>query len=36
MCELDLDYVRRWTIWLDLRILLRTVPVVMFNSGRAV
>jgi lipopolysaccharide/colanic/teichoic acid biosynthesis glycosyltransferase len=36
MCELDLDYVRRWSVWLDLRILLRTVPVVLFNSGRAV
>jgi exopolysaccharide biosynthesis polyprenyl glycosylphosphotransferase len=36
MCELDLDYVRRWSVWLDLRILLRTIPVVLFNSGRAV
>ena len=36
MCELDLDYVRRWTVWLDLRIMLRTIPVVLFNSGRAV
>jgi exopolysaccharide biosynthesis polyprenyl glycosylphosphotransferase len=36
MCELDVDYVRRWSVWLDLRILLRTVPVVLFNSGRAV
>lgn len=30
MCEMDLDYVRRWSIWMDLRILLRTVPVVLF------
>ncbi len=36
MCELDLDYVSRWSVWLDLRILLRTIPVVLFNSGRAV
>lgn len=36
MCELDVDYVRRWSVWLDLRILLRTIPVVLFNSGRAV
>lgn len=35
-CELDVDYIRRWSIWLDLRILLKTVPVVLFNSGRAV
>jgi lipopolysaccharide/colanic/teichoic acid biosynthesis glycosyltransferase len=34
-CELDVDYVRRWSIWLDLKILLKTIPVVLFNSGRA-
>lgn len=36
MCELDVDYVRRWSILLDLRILLKTVPVVLLNAGRAV
>jgi lipopolysaccharide/colanic/teichoic acid biosynthesis glycosyltransferase len=36
MCELDVDYVRRWSILLDLRILLKTVPVVLFNAGKAV
>ena len=35
MCELDVTYVRCWSLWLDIRILLRTVPVVVFNSGRA-
>ena len=35
MCELDIEYVRRWSLLLDLRILLRTIPVVLFNSGRA-
>jgi exopolysaccharide biosynthesis polyprenyl glycosylphosphotransferase len=35
MCELDLEYVRRWSLWLDLQILWKTVPVVLFNSGRA-
>ena len=35
MCELDVEYVRRWSLWLDLQILLRTIPVVLFNSGRA-
>jgi len=35
MCELDVTYVRFWSLWLDVRILLRTVPVVLFNSGRA-
>ncbi len=35
MCELDMDYVHRWSLALDLRILLKTVPVVVLNSGRA-
>ncbi len=35
MCELDVDYVRRWSLWLDVKILFRTIPVVFFNSGRA-
>jgi lipopolysaccharide/colanic/teichoic acid biosynthesis glycosyltransferase len=35
MCELDVTYVERWSLWLDLKILLKTVPVVLFNSGRA-
>ncbi|MBE0592379.1 MAG: exopolysaccharide biosynthesis polyprenyl glycosylphosphotransferase [Gemmatimonadales bacterium] len=35
MCELDVTYVERWSLWLDLKILLKTVPVVLFNSGKA-
>ncbi len=35
MCELDLEYVRRWSLWLDLKILLKTVPVVLSNSSSA-
>jgi len=35
MCELDLEYVRRWSLWLDLKILVKTIPAVVFNSGRA-
>ena len=35
MCELDVEYVRRWSVWLDFKILLKTIPVVLFNSGRA-
>jgi exopolysaccharide biosynthesis polyprenyl glycosylphosphotransferase len=35
MCELDVEYVRRWSLGLDMLILLKTVPVVLFNSGRA-
>jgi exopolysaccharide biosynthesis polyprenyl glycosylphosphotransferase len=35
MCELDLEYVRQWSFWLDVTILLRTLPVVLTNAGRA-
>jgi len=32
--ELDLNYIDRWTLWLDFRILLRTMPNVMMARGR--
>ena len=32
--ELDLSYIDRWTLWLDFRILLRTMPNVMMARGR--
>lgn len=32
--ELDLEYIERWSIWLDLRILARTVAVVLELNGR--
>ncbi len=31
--RLDLDYVDRWSLWLDLEILLRTVPAVLAGEG---
>jgi lipopolysaccharide/colanic/teichoic acid biosynthesis glycosyltransferase len=31
----DLDYLRQWTPWLDLRILVRTVLQVMRGDKRA-
>jgi lipopolysaccharide/colanic/teichoic acid biosynthesis glycosyltransferase len=31
--DLDLEYVRTRSFWLDLRILLRTVPVVLTCRG---
>jgi len=31
--RLDLEYIDRWTIWLDIQILARTVPVVLFGWG---
>jgi exopolysaccharide biosynthesis polyprenyl glycosylphosphotransferase len=35
MCELDVQYVRDWSLYLDFKILLKTIPVVLFNSGKA-
>jgi lipopolysaccharide/colanic/teichoic acid biosynthesis glycosyltransferase len=29
MVELDLKYIEDWSIWLDLRILLKTIPTVL-------
>ena len=31
--KLDLQYIDNWSLWLDLTILLRTVPVVLFGFG---
>ena len=31
--RLDLEYIDNWSIWLDLQILLRTVPVVLAGTG---
>ena len=33
MLKLDLDYVRRRTLWLDIQILLRTVPTLLRRNG---
>jgi exopolysaccharide biosynthesis polyprenyl glycosylphosphotransferase len=32
-CQLDVEYVRNWTPWLDLYVLARTVPVVLGGTG---
>jgi len=32
--RLDLDYIDRWSLWLDLRIMLRTLPAVLHLTGR--
>ena len=31
--ELDLEYIERWSFWLDLRILFATLPVVLQGNG---
>tara|TARA_Y100001968_G_scaffold26138_1_gene20383 strand:+ start:401 stop:1795 length:1395 start_codon:yes stop_codon:yes gene_type:complete len=31
--RLDLDYIDNWSIWLDIKILLRTIPVVFIGTG---
>ena len=31
--RLDLSYIDNWSLWLDLKILLKTVPVVLFGWG---
>ena len=31
--RLETAYIRRWTLWLDLKLLLRTVPVVLSRRG---
>lgn len=31
--ELDMEYIDKWTLWLDLKILVKTVPTVLKGSG---
>ena len=31
--RLDLEYIDHWSIWLDLKIILRTIPVVLVGTG---
>lgn len=33
--ELDLQYIDKWSLWLDLKILLQTVPAVLRGTGAA-
>ena len=31
--EMDLRYIDNWSLWLDIKILLRTIPAVLFGKG---
>ena len=31
--RLDLEYIDNWSLWLDLKILIRTIPVVLLGTG---
>ncbi len=31
--ELDLEYISGWTLWLDFKILMKTIPAVLFSKG---
>jgi lipopolysaccharide/colanic/teichoic acid biosynthesis glycosyltransferase len=31
--RLDLEYIDNWSLWLDMKILLRTIPVVLAGTG---
>ena len=31
--KLDLEYIDNWSLWLDFRILIQTIPVVFFGKG---
>jgi lipopolysaccharide/colanic/teichoic acid biosynthesis glycosyltransferase len=33
--ELDMQYIEQWSIWLDLKILAKTIPAVMRGTGAA-
>ena len=34
MVKLDLAYIQNWSLWLDLRLLVRTVPALLTSQGR--
>jgi lipopolysaccharide/colanic/teichoic acid biosynthesis glycosyltransferase len=31
--ELDIEYIDHWSLWFDLKILLKTIPIVLKGSG---
>jgi len=33
--ELDMEYIDQWSLWLDLKILAKTIPAVLKGTGAA-
>jgi lipopolysaccharide/colanic/teichoic acid biosynthesis glycosyltransferase len=33
LCELEMNYIRNWTVWLDLKLLFKTIPSVVLKKG---
>jgi lipopolysaccharide/colanic/teichoic acid biosynthesis glycosyltransferase len=33
--ELDMQYIDTWSLWLDLKILFKTIPAVLRGAGAA-
>jgi lipopolysaccharide/colanic/teichoic acid biosynthesis glycosyltransferase len=33
--EMDLQYIDHWSLWLDIKILVRTIPAVLKGTGAA-
>jgi lipopolysaccharide/colanic/teichoic acid biosynthesis glycosyltransferase len=33
MVRLDIYYTEHWSLWLDIRIMLMTIPAVLFGKG---
>jgi lipopolysaccharide/colanic/teichoic acid biosynthesis glycosyltransferase len=33
--ELDMQYIDNWSLWLDLKLLVRTIPAVVSGRGAA-
>jgi lipopolysaccharide/colanic/teichoic acid biosynthesis glycosyltransferase len=32
--KLDLEYIDDWSLWLDIKIIFKTIPVVLFGTGK--
>jgi lipopolysaccharide/colanic/teichoic acid biosynthesis glycosyltransferase len=32
--KLDLEYIDDWSLWLDIKIIFKTIPVILFGTGK--